>query len=395
MNEIKFYGIDILKYYYYLYQNSYADYSWQTKIAYFIVICSLLLLFLMLLYFIYKFYKKKKYTKKQNEVIEQYNDIIESLLINEELEHEYIINTLSDIDKSIKAEYFIKVLINIRLKYQDKEYFKNMQLICKELGIVEYIENNLLTKYDIFKTLQCLVMLQIEIAEGRLANYINYKNKHIRSFARIAYMYCSRNEPYKFLYDELEEQQNAFTSMLLHYVFSWMNIQDKVLPNFIQYVKTLKNDSMSAFMLNEMQFYNQYITKNDVIYFFDNSTNKLKTKETIVKLSKKLNYNDISPILLNLYYEQTEDIKKEIIKTLSYSGKEKSIDILVNLYKNSISKVTKETILTELISLNKEGINAFKNLSVDASKDASLFSNIESLMALDSLKKFYIEENKF
>lgn len=384
MDSVKFYGFDILRYYWYAYQNNYIEYSWQIKIAYSIVVLSIILLFVMTIYFFIKYKQTQKTKKIQKEVNKLYKRDITEILLKPNDEYQLIYNKFGNVNKDYHSKYFIPILMDIRMQHPEQLYLKNMQNFANVLGIRDYLEHNLLTKKKIFDSLQCLVMLQITITEGRLANYVNHKDKNIRTYARIAYIYCSTNEPYKFLFTELNEKQSSLKTMLLHYVFSWMHIQGKKMPNFIQYTKDLENDVTSAFMLNESKYYEKSLSKNDLMQFYH--IHKEKTKNIAILLSKSLEYEDIVDTLLNIYPEQSETIKKSIIKTLANTGKEKAIPVLKELYMKSVSKVTKETILISLTKIDG-GINIFKQLEDISEDDKQIFNRIEALVALEALKE--------
>ena len=382
--SIKFYGFDIIKYYWYTILRWFEGYSIQVKIAYGIVFISILVLLILMITFFIKHHKRSKINKHQEDINDKYYDKIKNILTSDEMSYNDIANILNDVDKK-DSKYFINILTDIRMKYHEIAYFPNVRILANILGVVDYCENNLLKNKDVFVTLQCVAMLQLVISEGRLANYVNHKDADIRSFARLAYIFCSQNDPYKFLKDDIDNGSNEMYFMLLHYIFGWMMTNNKPIPNFLQYVRTLRDDSSSSFMLKEMSYYSNEDEMNKIIEFLDSE--KPKTQSTAIKLCALLSYDKIYEKLIQLYNSSvSEENKVNIIRSLNISGRDKCLQVLLGWYYSSTSKQVSEAILTALIS-TPSGKIEFDRLKANADDDSkTIFNRIEAIVDLENIK---------
>lgn len=232
MTGIRFYGWDILRYYWYVWQNMFVDYPWQIYVAWLIVVLSIVTMLALAIKFFIEYKKTNKANKKLSELDEKFHDKIKLIMDSDELEEYDIIKILGDNyeDYVNKADAFIPIITKIHMEL-DKSYFPNIGTLCSLLKITDYCENNLLKDKDVFNTLQFLCINNIVIMEGRLANYVNHKDKDIRVMARLCYIFCAHNDQYKYLEDELSSY-SEMKLMFMHFIFGWMKQNKKPLPPF-------------------------------------------------------------------------------------------------------------------------------------------------------------------
>lgn len=253
-SDIRFYGWDILTYYWYVWQNKFSDYPWQIYIAWLIVILSIGTLLVLAVRFFVSYRKTNKLKNKSGEISEKYHDKIKLILSSPEMEERQIISILGDDfeDYTNIPQLFIPIITNIHMELNES-YFPNMTSLCNLLNITNYCEDCLLKDRDVFNTLQFLCINNIVIMEGRLANYVNHKNIDIRTMARLCYIFCSYNNPYKYLEAELDTY-SEMKLMFLHFIFVWMKHNNKELPDF-ERLKTMvnANEEVSKFIENEMR----------------------------------------------------------------------------------------------------------------------------------------------
>lgn len=204
--------------------------------------------------FFIEYRKRNNFNKRRNDVQNKYYDKIAHILTSEKMTENEIVTILGD-DYSAYAnapKLFIPIITQIHLDFQ-QSYFPNMLTLCNMLGITDYCENNLLKERDVFHTLQFLCINNITIMEGRLANYVNHKDKDIRMMARLCYIFCAYHTPYKYLEDELNNY-SEMKFMFLHFIFVWMKHNNKELPDFDALLDGLGQSTIASnFIKNEKQ----------------------------------------------------------------------------------------------------------------------------------------------
>lgn len=250
--DIRFYGFDILRYYWYVWQNAFSDYPWQIYIAWLIVVLSIFTMLILAINFFVRFRKTKKFNNKEKDIEDRYYEKIKLILSSDELEESKIIGILGDDyeDYTNIPQLFIPIITKIHMELNES-YFPNMTTLCNLLNITSFCENNLLKDKDVFNTLQFLCINNIIIMEGRLANYVNHKNVDIRVMARLCYIFCSYNNPYKYLKDELRTY-NQMKLMFLHFILVWMKMNNNDLPDFDDLkIEFRNNKNVLEFLKNE------------------------------------------------------------------------------------------------------------------------------------------------
>lgn len=259
-DDIKFYGWDILKYYWYIFQDRFDNYPWQVVVAYSIVVLSIISFIVLGILFTKQVHQTRKRQKHHNKIDERFHDIIETILKSDKMSTIEIMNILEEKkesdDEDLKeyAEDFLSIFVAIR-SGMPQAVLPNLPELASLLGVREYCEESLLKNHNAFNALQALAMLQLVITEGRLANYVNHRDKDIRMMARLCYIISAITDPYKYMTDELESSPSMLLNMMLHYIFAWKKETGQALPDFINISNILTNKQNSGFMKKEYEFF--------------------------------------------------------------------------------------------------------------------------------------------
>ncbi|MCR5002741.1 MAG: hypothetical protein K5984_00055 [Bacteroidales bacterium] len=395
MEDIRFYGWDTLRYYWFVMQNHFVGWSWQISVAYTIVCCCIIALLILGLVFSFRVYRRNRHLKHQARVDEKYSDTFRQILMSDTMSASSMLELLKRCDNEDEdgvkeeAEYFIPILVSIRTDLTELAYFPNLQMLATVSGVREYCEKSLLENHDVFNTLQMMAMLQLVVSEGRLANYVNHRDYDTRLMARLCFIVCGINDPYKFLMDDIEENSSSMYTMMLHYIFAWMKAQNKKMPNFITLANNLKNQDAASFMINEVGYFGTDEEKSEIPTFL--TSKSYKCRESAIKSVHLVNSEATYDRLMKMYPEQIEETKREIIKALSVPKNNKYNEFFKEAYENSPSKDTKEIALKCLYDNNKEGRYQFVLLQQKTTDPelATLMQKIDSIGALQMIYELH------
>lgn len=251
--SVEYSGLELIKYYLNLLENNFSGYPWQIVTSYTIAMTCIIMLVVLFMLFLFRVWRHQRRKKKEKEIYEYYSDKFHLILGSAEtLTHEEILEMLGQTEDDIRKNdtyYYANILEEARMALYEIVCLPNMQTLATSLGVVDRFTFQLLKHKDVFRTLQMLLMLQITVNEGLLANFVNHTNREIRMMARLNYITCSRNIPYRYLITELNEEQSLYRPMILNYVFGWMMFQERLMPNFLNLADRVTNEDSAAFLV--------------------------------------------------------------------------------------------------------------------------------------------------
>lgn len=368
---VEFSGWELIKYYYNFLENNFAGYSWQIMVSFNLVLYSLITMTIGFSLFWYMVYMRNRRKKKERKMEEYYADKFRYILGSaEKLTPQQIIIILDKSEHEIKsndAYYYAKMLENARMSMYEVVVLPNMQPLAMTLGVCDRFESHLLHRKDVFRTLQMMLMLQITISEGRLANYVNHTNREIRMMARLNYITCSLNDPYRYLLEDLNEPQSLYRPMLLNYIFGWMLFQDRHMPNFLNLVDNIENDESSAYMLEEVLYWGKDTEKERVKNYLKDS--RYKVRVAAMKVVAMLGDDSAEDILLEIYQDQPETIRQEILRTLLALNTGRQTEFFKNAYETSSARETQSVALLCLYQYGNSGRRLFEIMRSEANEE--------------------------
>lgn len=390
---VEFHGWEVIGYYLNNIQNYLAEYSWQVRTAYGLIVGCIFVMIILFGLFILMIRKTTKYKKKYQQLEEKFREPLYQIMILPEPPSTQEIEGLMGCDftelKRYDSAMFAQLISSLRMELCEVLYIPNMQYICKITGVTDYIERCLIGRTKVFEILQMVVNLNIRISEGELAIYLNHHNTNIRLMARLAYIICTENEPYKYLEEDLNQRMLPWRPMLTHRLFGWLQECGRPMPSFIVIAESLDNEEASAFLIEEVAYWGTDTEKNELSKFFlaPRYIIRLAAMRATAQLAREAN----EQALVESYDHQPEYIKREVLKTVLAINSGKQLDFYEKAYKTASSKETQEQALSCMYMYGNEGRRRFEMIRSSyqvGEETRTLLDQIDATNLLKQLQQF-------
>jgi len=390
---VEFHGWEVIGYYLNNIQNYLAEYSWQVRTAYGLIVGCIFVMIILFGLFILMIRKTTKYKKEYQQLEEKFREPLYQIMILPEPPSVQEIEGLMGCDftelKRYDSAMFAQLISSLRMELCEVLYIPNMQYICKITGVTDYIERCLIGRTKVFEILQMVVNLNIRISEGELAIYLNHHNTNIRLMARLAYIICTENEPYKYLEEDLNQRMLPWRPMLTHRLFGWLQECGRPMPSFIVIAESLDNEEASAFLIEEVAYWGTDTEKNELSKFFlaPRYIIRLAAMRATAQLAREAN----EQALVESYDHQPEYIKREVLKTVLAINSGKQLDFYEKAYKTASSKETQEQALSCLYMYGNEGRRRFEMIRSSyqvGEETRTLLDQIDATNLLKQLQQF-------
>ena len=387
--SVEYSGLELIKYYLNLLENNFSGYPWQIVTSYTIAMTCIIMLVVLFMLFLFRVWRHQRRKKKEKEIYEYYSDKFHLILGSAEtLTHEEILEMLGQTEDDIRKNdtyYYANILEEARMALYEIVCLPNMQTLATSLGVVDRFTFQLLKHKDVFRTLQMLLMLQITVNEGLLANFVNHTNREIRMMARLNYITCSRNIPYRYLITELNEEQSLYRPMILNYVFGWMMFQERLMPNFLNLADRVTNEDSAAFLVREVAYWGKENEKEEVKnYFLDE---RLKVRSAAIEVVAMLGDVNAEEKLVESYFMQPEHIRQEVLRALLSLNSGRQTEIFKKAYEISSSRETHVVALLCLYQYVNSGRRLFEIMRSQADEETrKLIDQVDSAVLLEQLQ---------
>ena len=390
---VEFHGWEVIGYYLNNIQNYLAEYSWQVRTAYGLIVGCIFVMIILFGLFILMIRKTTKYKKEYQQLEEKFREPLYQIMILPEPPSVQEIEGLMGCDftelKRYDSAMFAQLISSLRMELCEVLYIPNMQYICKITGVTDYIERCLIGRTKVFEILQMVVNLNIRISEGELAIYLNHHNTNIRLMARLAYIICTENEPYKYLEEDLNQRMLPWRPMLTHRLFGWLQECGRPMPSFIVIAESLDNEEASAFLTEEVAYWGTDTEKNELSKFFlaPRYIIRLAAMRATAQLAREAN----EQALVESYDHQPEYIKREVLKTVLAINSGKQLDFYEKAYKTASSKETQEQALSCMYMYGNEGRRRFEMIRSSyqvGEETRTLLDQIDATNLLKQLQQF-------
>ena len=386
---VEYSGLELIKYYLNLLENNFSGYPWQIVTSYTIALTCIIALVVLFMLFLFRVWRHQRRQKKEKRIYEYYSDKFHLILGSAEtLTHEEILEMLGQTEEEIRRNdtyYYANILEEARMAMYEIVCLPNMQTLATTLGVVDRFTFQLLKHKDVFRTLQMLLMLQITVNEGLLANFVNHTNREIRMMARLNYITCSRNIPYRYLITELNEEQSLYRPMILNYVFGWMMFQERLMPNFLNLADRVTNEDSAAFLVKEVAYWGKENEKEEVKnYFLDE---RLKVRSAAIEVVAMLGDVSAEEKLVESYFMQPEHIRQEVLRALLSLNSGKQTEFFKKAYEISSSRETHVVALQCLYQYGNSGRRLFEIMRSEADEETRrLIDQVDSAVLLEQLQ---------
>lgn len=387
--SVEYSGLELIKYYLNLLENNFSGYPWQIVTSYTIAMTCIIMLVVLFMLFLFRVWRHQRRKKKEKEIYEYYSDKFHLILGSAEtLTHEEILEMLGQTEDDIRKNdtyYYANILEEARMAMYEIVCLPNMQTLATSLGVVDRFTFQLLKHKDVFRTLQMLLMLQITVNEGLLANFVNHTNREIRMMARLNYITCSRNIPYRYLITELNEEQSLYRPMILNYVFGWMMFQERLMPNFLNLADRVTNEDSAAFLVREVAYWGKENEKEEVKnYFLDE---RLKVRSAAIEVVAMLGDVNAEEKLVESYFMQPEHIRQEVLRALLSLNSGRQTEFFKKAYEISSSRETHVVALQCLYQYGNSGRRLFEIMRSQADEETrKLIDQVDSAVLLEQLQ---------
>lgn len=387
--SVEYSGLELIKYYLNLLENNFSGYPWQIVTSYTIAMTCIIMLVVLFMLFLFRVWRHQRRKKKEKEIYEYYSDKFHLILGSAEtLTHDEILEMLGQTEDDIRKNdtyYYANILEEARMALYEIVCLPNMQTLATSLGVVDRFTFQLLKHKDVFRTLQMLLMLQITVNEGLLANFVNHTNREIRMMARLNYITCSRNIPYRYLITELNEEQSLYRPMILNYVFGWMMFQERLMPNFLNLADRVTNEDSAAFLVREVAYWGKENEKEEVKnYFLDE---RLKVRSAAIEVVAMLGDVNAEEKLVESYFMQPEHIRQEVLRALLSLNSGRQTEFFKKAYEISSSRETHVVALQCLYQYGNSGRRLFEIMRSQADEETrKLIDQVDSAVLLEQLQ---------
>ncbi len=408
---INYYGWDVVYFWCRQILNYFAEFSWQVRVAYLIVILSVITMFTLGTMF---FLKMKRINHKQNllrKCSEKYENAFREIIASKRRYSKYDVelacNCKAEAFRKFNGETYTQLLLKLRTEQHKRTYLPNIQLLCELTGVTNYVKHNLKTNKNAAQTLQVIITLPLVISEGYLATYINHYNARLRHMSHIAYAICTTNNPYQYIVKDLNEDMELWRSMVFHRLLGWLHEKERQMPPLITTAKTIHNESNSSFLIEEVAYWGneQEIAELPEFFLADQIQCRIAAMKAVgmiygeSKDKHAATPEEIAKIedqMIETYLQQPTEVRNELIKTVHELKTGRKDKFFEKIYLSAPTKSTAELALTCLYDYSPQSRRQFeqyKNTPIN-SVSRHLIEQIDSQAQLIEKRRSKITDSQ-
>lgn len=234
-----------------------------------------------------------------------------------------------DLAKRFNREVLIEQIIELHknLSGATSQVLRDLYL---QLGFDQDATQRL-KKYDWSvkaKAVRELAQMGISEAEPAIAELLNHPNTVLALEVQIALLKLNREHPFSFLNDTEVEitdwQQVSMLAMISH------SPHFKI-PDFSQWLGS-KNDSVVLFVIKMINYYNQLEAADKMIALLSHPSDKIRAE--LIRTLGDMEVNEAENRLIEMYPEESEETKIDILVALGKIGTERAVGFLQQALKS-------------------------------------------------------------
>lgn len=386
------YGWNVPRYYYYQYLHLFADYPWVVRVAYGVVFCCVIgFLFITVVMIADVYYierTKRFYVKTRKEYFEKMKEVCYASVDN--LSEEEIARRLDYKPKRWRAwqmRMWARICVDVcQFTNTADPNLKNIQTIMRMIGFTDFVERGLMfgSHKRKVRLLQAVRLTNMRLSDSLVTHLVNDKDPALRKAARVYYMLASKDDPYIFFEDESltidttrEANFSLWDKIEIHEIFSKIHDSERALPRFVPLLQTSENRDMMMFFMHETAYWGTERELRHVMTFFESSD--LMYRQTAFECMGIRRYAEAEETIKDLFYKQTESLRRTILNALLEINGEHNVDFFVKVYQLKSSDYTRRTALRCLWLSGPNGRELFESLkSTCKQRDLILFEHVEN-----------------
>lgn len=256
-------------------------------------------------------------------------------LLKDQFEREVLTSVLMDLRKDVSG----KVQEELIRMYQDLELHKDA-----------YAKLDSWRWERVSKGIFELTQMEVKDAYTLITRFINDKRATIRKQAEIATV-SLRDEGITYFLDHTRSKISEWQQLKLLDVVR--NKKDYVPPPFRLWL-TSKNNHVVLFSLRLIKYYNQNDASASFIRLLRHKNNQIK-KEAIYCI-RDFHVTDAVPVLKQIFWKCTTDIKMDILDALSQLATEEDIGFINHIVDHEMAFTVKGKAITALNTIRPEGV---------------------------------------
>lgn len=197
------------------------------------------------------------------------------------------------------------------------------------------------------------------------------QSNKLRKQAKSIFIKFDSNDAFKFLENDFDKDFNALDEVRIHDALKERSLS-KPIPQLIHWISTAKNENFKAFLIQEIGFFNQIESADQLINIYNETKSSIIKSRTALALAK-LKYEPAIPALTKDYHYNKLEVQSAIIDALGEIGGTNALSFLEKVYHQThnkdmlikvIQKIHKiDTLNIAFTKLKNEAKNDFEKLS--------------------------------
>lgn len=386
---IRFTSADYFRYAFRTLTGMYSDYPWVVKVSYYVVVLSCIAVLFLIYVISWDVAVRQRDRAFLDHLRSRYRARLESVVAGGRLmDDEALVSAFSpdirDFDRPWKRilwiDFFIDFLVNVQ---PDAVAVQNISGILRIYGFDDFMEDRLANGKDSerMKVIQAVRILGIGLSDSVTARLVNSRNEGLRKASRFYYMMTSDDDPYRYFEKgQINDEFTDWDRLEMHYLMENCISRGRRLPSFIPLLRQSASPSVMSFLIRETMYWGSEKEASYIANYFSSDDPELRRAAFESMSVRKL--PDAVKSMTEVYYDQTESLKRVILLSLLSSSEEGAYaDFFRDAYLDTASFYTKRVALYCLLHSGPDAKPVFDSLKeVAGRKEAALFRHVECAM---------------
>jgi hypothetical protein len=338
-------------------------YSFPVHIRVLLAVTALFLLIILILLGVIlasRIFKTHRATRKKA-LRTHYQKIFRELLFednriwNDSFEQQF---NKKDLENKFNRSVIMHEIIHLHTNFTG-ETAERLEEIFRRLGFhadsMEKLRNR--RWYIVAKGMRELALMNIKEAFPQVSAFLNSKNEILRMESRLSMMKLSESEPLLFL----SKQEQPLTDWDTANIYSILSkMPEKSIPDFSHWLNS-SNKDVVLFCIRMIGTFKQNQSVDVLIHLLGSDNKRIRIAS--IKSLREMGASAAEGKLIDLYWLESEDIQREILKTLELIGTDKSAALLEKILRQPMENynITVQTVRA-LLSFGDSGKKIVKEV---------------------------------